>query len=218
MKRILLITLTLVMLLTMAGCGCDHTPSSFTITAIDTAALTMTLEQTCTTCGKTIEKKETATGIAPADGLFYLSPDDWFSCLTTNIQNYGASQSLIPVQADPQDDALLYSVVNLSGLKTAFSFHDKDGTVFTTAQGANAGAVNSIHIQAQFDNNTSTQFYMLLALIAITNNSELTTEEASAIAEQIMGEMEAFDNGYHYQMQIVSVEDHTVALGITAES
>ena len=217
MKRILLITLTLVMLLTMAGCGCDHTPSSFTITAIDTAALTMTLEQTCTTCGEIIETKETATGIAPADGFFYLSPDDWFSCLTTNIQNNGVVQSLMPVQADPQDDALLYSVINLTGLKTAISFHDKEGTVFTTSQGSSAGAVNSIHIQAQFSNETAPHFYTLLALIAITNNSALSAEEASAIADQIMSNMEAYDNGYHYQMEIVSVENQTVAVGITAE-
>ena len=217
MKRILPIVLVLTMLLTMTGCGCKHTPSSFTITAIDTTALTMTLEQTCTSCGEIIETKETATGISPADGLFYLSPDDWFSCLTTNILTYGAAQSLMPVQADPQDNALLYSVVNLTGFKSAVSFYDKEGTVFTTEQSGDPGAVNSIHIQAQFDNDSATHFYMLLTLIAITNNSDLTVEEASAIATQIMTNMEASDNGYLYQLEITSVADHTVILGITAE-
>lgn len=216
MKRILSIALSLTLLI-MTGCGCKHTPGSFTIAAIDTASLTMTLEQICTSCGEMIETKETATGIAPADGLFYLSPDDWFSCLTTNIQTYGAAQSLMPVQADPQDNALLYSVVNLTGFKSAISFHDKEGTVFTTEQSDDSCAVNSIHLQAQFDNESATHFYMLLALIAITNNSDLTIEDASAIANQIMTNMEAFDNGYHYQLEITSVENHTVVLGITAE-
>lgn len=214
MKRILSIALALAMLLTMAGCGCRHTPGSFTVSAVDTSALTMTLEQSCTACGKILETKECATSIAPAEGTMYLNPADWFSCLSANIRNYGASQSLMPVEPEAQEDTLLYSVVNLSGLKTVMSFHDKDGNALTTEQRSNSSTVQSIHIQAQFPNEAAPQFYILLAMIAITNNGELAPEEASQIADMIMGGMEVTDNGYVYQMVITSVEDQTVMLVI----
>lgn len=216
MKRIILLTLVLTMLLTMVGCGCKHTPGSFTVSAVDTSALTMTLEQTCSACGKVLETKECATSIAPAEGTMYLSPEDWFSCLSANIRNFGASQTLMPVEPEAQDDALLFSVVNLSGLKTAMSFHDKDGNALTSAQRSESSTVQSIHIQAQFPNEAAPQFYILLAMIAITNNGELAPEEASQIADMIMGGMEVTDNGYIYQMVITSVEDHTVMLVINA--
>ena len=214
MKQIASILLVVAMLLTLGGCGCKHTAGSFQVSSVDASALTMTLEQTCTNCGKVLETKQCATSTAPADGTMYLSPADWFSCLSTNIRNYGASQSLMPVEPEAQDDALLFSVVNLSGLKTVMSFHDKDGNALTTEQRSESSTVQSIHIQAQFTNDAAPQFYILLAMIAITNNSELAAEEASQIAQMIMGGMEVTDNGYIYQMVITSVEEQTVMLVI----
>lgn len=217
MKRLIAITIVLTMLLSMSGCGCQHTPGDFSVTSVDTATLTMKLEQSCSTCGKVLETKECATGTAPEAGKMYLSPADWFSCLATNIRNYGASQSLMPVEPEAQEDTLLFSVVNLSGLKTVMSFHDKDGKALTTEQRSDSSAVQSIHIQAQFPNDAAPQFYILLAMIAITNNNELAAEEASQIADMIMGGMEVTDNGYVYQMVITSVEDQTVMLVINVQ-
>ena len=57
----------------------------------------------------------------------------------------------------------------------------------------------------------------MLALLAITNNSELTNEDASLMADRIMGGLEVANNGYIYQMAITSVEDQTVMLIINAE-
>ena len=181
MKQITAIAMVLIMLFSMTGCGCQHTPDDFTVTSVDVATLTMKLEQSCSACGKILEIKECSTGIAPAEGTMYLSPADWFSCLSTNIRSYGANQSLMPVEPDAQEDTLLFSVVNLSGLKTVMSFHDQDGNALTTEQRNNASTVDSIHIQAQFTNEAAPQFYILLAMIAITNNSELVPEEASQI-------------------------------------
>ena len=214
MKRIALIFLVVAMLLSLGGCGCKHTAGSFQISEVDTSALTMTLKQTCTDCGKNLETKECSTGTAPVAGKMYLSPADWFACLSTNIRNYGASQSLMPVEPDAQDNTLLFSVVNLSGLKTAISFHDQEGNPLTTEQRSEPSSVQSIHIQAQFTNESAPQFYILLAMIAITNNNELAAEKASQIADMIMGGMEVTDNGYVYQMVITSVEDQTVMLVI----
>lgn len=217
MKRILLMCLALAMLLSMAGCSCKHTPGRLAVSSVEARSLTMTLEQYCADCGERMETIESSTGIAPADGVMLLSTQNWFDCLSTNIANYGLTQSLMPIEPEAQDEAQLFSVVNLSGLKTVMSFYDKDGAVITTERKEETSAVQSIHMQAQFTNDTATQFYMLLAMIAITNNSELTDEAASQIASQIMGGAEVTDNGYVYQMGITSVEDHTVMVVITAE-
>lgn len=217
MKRLILLILALAMAFSTAACGCNHTAGDLKLISADTAALTAKWEQTCSQCGKVMDTVETATGVAPTNGLMPLSPQDWFACLSTVIRGYGASQTLMPVEPEAQDDALLYSVVNMSGLKTAIYFYDKDGTVLTTEQRNDAGKVHSIHIQAQFTNESAPQFYVMLALLAITNNSELADTDASRIADQIMGGMEVTDNGYLYQMAITSVEDQTVMLIINAE-
>lgn len=216
MKRIVLMSLVLAMLISLAGCACRHTPGNLTVSAVDTRALTMTLEQYCADCGELMETKESATGIAPEEGVMYLSAQNWFDCLSSNIGNYGLTQSLMPIEPEAQDDAQLFSVLNLSGLKTVMSFYDKDGAVITTERKAETSAIQSIHMQAQFSNDTASHFYMLLAMIALTNNSALTDEAASQIASQIMGGVAVEDNGYLYEMAITSVEDHTVMVVITA--
>lgn len=216
MKRLIVLILALAMALSLAACGCSHTAGDWKLISADTNALTASWEQSCTQCGKVMETKETSTGTAPVNSLMPLSPEDWFSCFSTVIRNYGASQTLMPVEPEAQDEALLFSVVNLSGLKTAISFYDMDGNVVTQEHRSDAGSVHSIHIQAQFTNESAPQFYIMLALLAITNNSELTNEEASLMADRIMGGMEVTDNGYIYQMAITSVEDQTVMLIINA--
>lgn len=217
MKRLIVLILALAIALSLAACGCSHTAGDWTLISADTKSLTATWEQPCTQCGKVMDTKETSTGVAPENGLMPLSPEDWFSCFTTVIQNYGANQTLMPVEPEAQEDALLFSVVNLSGLKTAISFYDKDGNVITKEHRSSAGNVHSIHIQAQFTNESAPQFYIMLALLAITNNSELTNEDASLMADRIMGGLEVANNGYIYQMAITSVEDQTVMLIINAE-
>lgn len=218
MKRLIPLILALAMVLSMTACGCRHEATTLKLICTDTTALTAQWEEVCSQCAEVVGTKETATGIAPVEGLMPLSPQDWFACLSTNILNYGANQTIMPVEADPQDNALLYSVVNLSGLKSAIAFYDKEGTVLTIDRKAEVGAVNSIHIQAQFNNDTAPHFFLLVALLAITNNSDLTAESATQIASQIMDGAEVTDNGYVYQLSITSVEDHTVQLIITAQA
>ena len=217
MKRIVLLTLVAAMLLSMAGCGCDHTAGSQTLVSIDTAALTAKWEIPCTQCGKVIETLETSTGIAPMDGFLPISPVDWFACLTTNIKSYDTSGSLLPATAESQDDALLYTVVSMSGFRSVISFFDKEDTPITTAQAAEVGNAHRIRMDAQFENATTMEFYTLLLLITMTNSSEWTAEELNALCGRIMDGESVAHNGYTYTMQIVSPETHTVAVHIVAE-
>ena len=58
---------------------------------------------------------------------------------------------------------------------------------------------------------------MLLMLVMINNNAQLEPADANTLCSQIMGGQAVTDNGYTYAMEITSVENHTVCVGITAD-
>lgn len=218
MKRFLAIILVLTMALSMAACGCDHQAGSLQLTSVDTENLTISWELPCSICGEVLETQQTGTGIAPADGKMRLSPDQWYNCLTTQIKTMGASQTLIPYPMESEDNALLHGVVSVSGMLAVYSFWDADGNVLTTEQRDAQDQTHCIRIDGQFTNDTATDFFMLLMLTVIGNNSELDLEAANTLCAQIMSGNPATDNGYSYQMSIISVEDHTVRVDISADA
>ena len=217
MKKWIALILVLTMVLAMSGCGCNHPEKVLQLTDVDTAKLTAKQVLTCTKCGKVLEKQDTATGIAPANGTMYLSAADWFACLTTNITTYDTSRMLVPMGVESEDGAILRSLVSPSGFKSVISFFDKDGNVITTEQGNTGSTVHRICIEAQFDNATATTFYTMLMLMAMTNNSEWTSENMNALAQGIMQGETLTDNGYTYNMQILNAALHTVSVDIIAE-
>ena len=217
MKKFVLWILVLTMVLGMAGCGCEHVAGEAMLTEVDTAKLTAKWEVSCTQCGKQMEPRDTTTGVAPVDSTVRLSPQDWFACLPTNIKPYDTSRMLVPMAAESEDNAQLYSVVSPSGFKSVISFFDKEDVVITTDRSTEAGNIHRIRIEAQFDNDTSVTFYTLLLLMAMTNNGEWTNEGVNALCQQIMGGETVSDNGYTYSLQILSAENHTVAVNIVAE-
>lgn len=217
MKRLILFALVPAMVLTLCACGCDHTAGDRKLVSVDTAALTAQWEIPCSQCGKVIETLETSTGAAPEDGVLPIAPADWFACLTTNVKSYDSSGALMPAQAESQDDALLYTVVSMGGLRSVISFFDKDGSPITTGQAAELGNVHRIRMDAQFENASTVEFYTLLLMIAMTNNGGWQTDAVNALCQQIMAGESVTDNGYSYTMEILSAEDHTVAVHIVAE-
>lgn len=217
MKRIVIFCLVLAMSLSLAACGCEHGTGNLKLIDVDTAALTAKWEMTCAECGEVLETRDAATGVSPADGKLRLSPDQWYECLKTNIQLMGASQTLVPYAAESEDDALVHGVVSVSGMLAVYSFWDSDGNVITTQQQDQQELVHAMHIDGQFTNDTAKDFFMLLMLTAINNNSALELEDANTLCAQIMSGNPASDNGYSYQMEILSVEDHMVRVTITAE-
>ena len=58
---------------------------------------------------------------------------------------------------------------------------------------------------------------MMLMLVAMNNNTQISSEEANALATEIMRGNRVSNNGYTYAMEILSAEDHTVRVNITAE-
>ena len=58
---------------------------------------------------------------------------------------------------------------------------------------------------------------MMLMLVILNNNSALEPADANTLTMQIMQGAEVTDNGYTYAMEIISVENHTVCVSITAE-
>lgn len=217
MKKIIALCLALAMAFSMTACGCKHGSAKMKLTNIDTTALTAKWEVSCAECGEFLETRDADTGVAPENGVFRLSPQDWFACLSTNIKNFDTTGSLIPIAADPQDDALLYSVLSMSGLKTAISFFDAQDNVLTTQQAAQTDIIHRIRVEAQFDNANALQFYALLVILARNNNSTLESEAGNALGQQVMSGTPVTDNGYRYTMEILSVADHTVAVHIVAE-
>lgn len=217
MRKWIALLLALVMMLTMAGCGCEHVAGEMKLTDVDTAKLTAKWELTCSQCGKVMEKRDAATGVAPANSTMYLSAADWFDCLTTNISTYDTSRTLVPMAVESEDGALLRSLVSPSGFKSVFSFFDKDDNVITTEQGTQGSKVHRICIEAQFENETATTFYTLLMLMAMTNNSQWNSEQMNDLALRIMKGETVTDNGYTYKMEILNVALHTVSVNITAE-
>ena len=242
MKRFVLLTLVLAMVLSMAGChehhwepatcespkicnDCDategeplgHTPGELVIAEVNTDALTITHNLPCSVCGEVIETKESAIGIAPVNSVIQISPDEWHESLITNIRNYGAGQSLYDYPVESDDNALLHSVVSMSQMNAVFSFQDVDGNVIPTDDREVRGNVHNIRMDAQFSNDNAKEFFMLLMVVLLSNNASLDPADANTLTAQIMSGNPVSDNGYTYAMQIISVEDHTVCVSITAE-
>jgi hypothetical protein len=217
MKKWIAYILVFTMMLSMTGCGCKHYSADLTLTDIDTATLSAKWSVTCVDCGKELEKREAATGVAPKNSTIQLSAAEWQACLDTNRQQLGASQTLYPYPAESADNALIHSMVSMSQMFSVFSYRDKDGNVITTDQQDERNVVHNIYIEAQFTNDNVKEFFMLLMLTMINNNSALTFEEANTLCSQIMGGSPVTDNGYIYAMEIISPEDHKVGVSITAE-
>ena len=243
MRKFLSFSLILAMLFSMSGCGCshqweeatclapktcsqcgetegevaDHTPGELTVAEVNTEALTITHNLPCSVCGTVLETKESATGIAPVNSLLQLSADEWFSCLVTNIHKFGATQTLVPHGAESQDNALVLGVVSFAGLKAAITFKDAEGNTLLADQNEQRDLIHSIQIDAHFTNDTAKEFYMLLMLTMITNNTALELDAANTMCGQIMNGNPATDNGYDYQMAITSVENQTVRVEIIAK-
>lgn len=241
MKKSIVMILVLAMAVSMAGCcnhrweeatcvtpkicnNCDategeplgHTPGKETITAVDTENLTVTYAISCDVCGEVIETKETSAGVAPQDGKMQLSPNEWFQCLATNIYQYGANQTLLAFPVESEDDALVLAVMTLNDMKAVFTFRDAEGNILTTEQDQR-NLASAICLEAQFTNDTASEFYQLLMLVTLTNNGEMDPTSANELAGKIMGFETVTDNGYTYALEIISKEDHTVVLTITAE-
>lgn len=241
MKKLIVLILVLAMAVSMGGChehhweaatcespkicnNCNategeplgHTSGEARIAAVDTENLTATFEIPCSICGEVVETKEASTGVAPLDGKMQLSPTEWFQCLTTNIYQYGAHQTLMAFPAESEDNALVQGVMTFTGLKAAITFWDAEGNILTTEQDQR-NLVKTVNVEAQFTNETAAEFYQLLMLIALTNNSQMDPTTANEVASSVMGFDIVADNGYLYALEIVSKEDHTVALTITTE-
>ena len=217
MKKWIALILALAMTLAMAGCGCPHTTTELSIQEVNAETLTAKLHTTCTECGKVVEKQDTPTGIAPQNGTMLLSPAAWFECLTANVNTYGKSASLLPMNVESEDGAILRSLVTPYGFQSVISFFDKEDNVITTEQGVTGGTAHRIRVEAQFDNNSTTTFYTMIMLMMMTNNAEWTNDHVNALAQQVMGGETVTDNGYSYTLEIISPITHTVALHIEAE-
>lgn len=242
MKKIVLLTLVLAMVFSMTACcnhhwepatcqspevcndcgstqgeALAHTAGELTITSVDTASLTINYALPCTSCGVELETKTSPTGIAPVNSATVLTPQEWYDCFTTNTQLLGAGQVLIPHPVASDDGAVLNSLVSTSGMTAVFSYHDADGNVITSDTQDTRGLVHNICVESQFTNDSAQHFYMMLMIILINNNASLDYAVSNTLAAQIMTGNVATDNGYTYAMEIVSAEDHTVRVSITAE-
>ena len=217
MKKWIAFILVLVMTLTMAGCGCEHFTADLRLTNVNTDKLTAKWEVTCVDCGKVIEKRDAATGVAPKNSTLQLTAAQWFECLTTNVKTYDSTGMLVPMAVESEDGAMLRSIVTPNGFKSVISFFDKEENVVTTEQADTAELVHRIRVEAQFENDATTHFYTLIMLMAMTNNSEWDNAAMNDLAKQIMGGQSVTDNGYTYTLEIISPITHTVALHIEAE-
>ena len=243
MKKLISFALVLAMVLSMNACGCNHqwqdatctvpktcsecgetegepaghTPGDLVVSAVDAEKLTMTMDLPCDVCGEIIETKSSATGIAPVNSVIHRNPDEWHECLITNIQNYGAGQTLYDYPVESEDGTLLHSVVSMSQMNAVFSFHDLDGNAISTDNRGLRGNIHNIRMDAQFTNDNAKEFFMLLMLVMINNNSALDPADANTLTGQIMKGEQVTDNGYTYAMEITSAEDHMVCVSITAE-
>lgn len=243
MKNFVLLTLVLAMVFSMVGCGCDHqwqeatceapktcskcgeiqgeaaghTPGEWVIAEVNTDELTISHNLPCSVCGTVIEVKTSATGIAPVNGVIQVSPAEWYNCLLTSIQAYGAGQSLFGYPVESEDNALLHSVVSMSQMNAVFSFQDAAGNVITADDREVRSLIHNIRMDAQFTNDNAQEFFMLLMLVLLNNNSALEPADANTLTGQIMKGEQVADNGYTYAMEIISAQDHMVCVSITAE-
>ena len=242
MKKLVLLTLALAMVISMVGCSCnhqweaatcqapktctlcqetegdllDHTAGQMELAKVDTETLTITYQSACTVCDAVLGTEEASTGIAPVDGRMVINADEWFACLTTNIRQYGASQTLVPHGGESEDNTLVQGVVTLSGMKAAMTFLDTEDTLLLTDQSDLRDYIHTIQVDAQFTNDTASEFYMLIMLLLINNNSSMDFDTANQLASQIMKGDEVADNGYTYHMKIMSLADQMVRLTIVA--
>lgn len=243
MKKFILTVLVLAMVFPMTACGCEHqwqeadcsTPKTCTkcgetegtptghiagelvVSAVDTDNLTMTHDLFCDVCGTLMETKTSSTGIAPVNSVIHVSPGEWYDCLLTNIRNYGAGQTLYGYPVESEDNALLHSVVSMSQMNAVFSFQDLQGNTITADQQEIRSSIHNIRMDAQFTNDNAKEFFMLLMLVLLNNNSALEPANANTMAGQIMNGEQVTDNGYTYAMEILSAQDHTVCVSITAQ-
>lgn len=243
MKKLISFALALAIVFSMAACGCqhewqeatckaaktcalcgetegepaEHAPEAWVVTSVDTQALSMGQDLNCAVCGELIATKNSSTGSAPVNSTVCISPDEWFNCLITNIASYGAGQSLYGYPVESADNALLHSIVSMYQMNAVFSFLDLKGNTVTTDQRDMRGNVHNIRMDAQFTNDNAKEFFMLLMLVLINNNAELEPGDANTLCGQIMSGEQVTDNGYTYAMEIISVENHTVCVSITAE-
>ena len=242
MKKILALCLAFALSISMIGCGCNHqwqaatctTPktcakcaetegeaaghstSEWIVGSVNAANLTMTKELPCEVCGEVLETSTVSTGSAPVNSAIAISAEEWYNCLLTNIQANGMGQSIYGYPTEPTDDTLLYGLVSMSQMMIVFSFLDAEGNTITTEQASQRGIVHNIRMDAQFTNDNAKEFYVLLMILAINNNSNLAPEDANTLAGQVMAGNGVNDNGYAYAMEIVSKEDHRVCVSITA--
>ena len=243
MKKLIAFVLVLIMAFSMVACGCDHQwqeascttpktcaqcgetegeaaghkPGELVVSAVDATTLTMTQDLPCSVCGEIIESKSAPTGIAPVNGVIAVSPEEWYNCLVTNIHVCGAGQSIYAYPAESPDGTLLHGLVSMSQMMVVFSYQDTDGNTIATEENEVRSSIHNIRMDAQFTNDNAKEFFMLLMIIAINNNSALTPEDANALAGQVMSGNAVSDNGYTYAMEIVSAEEHRVCVSITAE-
>ena len=242
MKKFVLLTLVLAMVFSMAACcnhhwepatcqspkicnDCSqtegeplgHTPGELTVASVDTANLTINYALPCADCGFEMETKTAPTGTAPVNSAMVLTPQEWYDCLIANTQVLGAGQVLIPHPIESEDGAMLNSLVSTAGMTTVFSYRDAQENVITSETQDTRGLVHNICVESQFTNDSAQHFFMMLMIILINNNASLDYNNANTLTAQIMSGNQVTDNGYTYAMEIVSVENHTVRVSITAE-
>ena len=217
MKKWIAYILVFAMMLTMTACGCKHENVELLEHDVDTETLTVKWQETCIDCGEILGYQDGPTGIAPANGKIKLAADNWQKCLLTNIAQLGAGQTLYAYPVESEDDALLHAIVSMSQMFTVFSYRDMDGNVITKQQSSDPDLVHNIYLEAQFTNDNVKEFYMLLMILLINNNSSLAYEDANTLVAQIMSGEHVADNGYTYAMEIISAQDHKVGISITAE-
>ena len=217
MKKWIALIMVLVMVFTMVGCGCKHANTVLLLHDVDTEKLTAKWQVTCADCKEILGYEDGTTGVAPSNGKLRLDADTWQKCLLTNISQLGAGQTLYAYPVDSEDEALLHAIVSMSQMNTVFSYWDKEGNVVTKQQSSDPDLVHKIYLEAQFTNDNAKEFYLLLMIILVNNNSGLAYEDANTLVSQIMRGEQAADNGYTYSMEIISAQDHKVGISITAE-
>ena len=217
MKRYIALILALVMVLSMTGCSCKHANSQLLLHEVDTEKLTAKWQVTCVECGDILGYEDGTTGVAPSNGKLRLDADTWQKCLLTNISQMGAGQTLYAYPVESEDEALLHAIVTMSQMFAVFSYRDMEGNVISKQQSSNPDLVHNIYLEAQFTNDNVKEFYMLLMIILINNNSGLSYEDSNNLVSQIMSGAPVTDNGYTYSMEIISAQDHKVGVSITAE-
>ena len=217
MKKLISIILALAMVFSMVACGCKHNNTTLLLHEADTEKLTAKWQKTCLDCNEILGYEEGTTGVAPSNGKLRLDADTWQKCLLSNITQLGAGQTLYSYPVESADEAALHAIVSMSQMFAVFSYRDMEGNVITKQSSSDPDLIHSIYLEAQFTNDNAKEFFMLLMLVLLNNNSSLDPADANTMTGQIMKGETVSHNGYTYTMEIVSVQDHTVCVSITAE-